>query len=108
MVDLCFDRRGRLRALAVLPRTGFFRKERPIPIQRFLQVNGEGAVLASHDDMAGAEDGCERLVRLRTGERALRGLLLFGPDGLELGWLGEWPGSPGRWKFGVLKSQAAR
>lgn len=39
VVDLCFDRRGRLRALAVLPRTGFFRKERPIPIQRFLQVN---------------------------------------------------------------------
>ncbi|MBO2520662.1 MAG: hypothetical protein CW345_02480 [Firmicutes bacterium] len=104
VVDLCFDRRGRLRALAVLPRTGFFRKERPIPIQRFLQVNGEGAVLASRDDMARAEDGCERLVRLRTGERALRGLLLFGPDGRELGWLGDVALEPGTleiWGFEV-------
>jgi len=85
VVDLCFDPRGRLLALAVEPRKGLLRKERLVPMEHFVRITGDGAVLSSQEALDAPLGAADAVLRLRQGERFLVGWPLFGPDGRELG-----------------------
>lgn len=89
VTDLCFDPQGGLAAIVVTPRKGLFRRERAVPVDRFIKVSGEEAVLASEKalDAPGNSDG--GALRLRQGARVLVGRPLFDGRGQELGAVGD-------------------
>lgn len=104
VVDLCFDRRGRLCAVVVAPQKGLIRRERAVPVTRFTALSEDGAVLGSRealDEAAGVE---ANTLRLRQGANGLQGRPLIAADGSELGSIADVALEPGTheiWGFEV-------